>query len=313
MTAQQTFEFWHNRCKRKLNRSIQAKANDPTEKERLVALLNSLEAKSGEIQDWVRACVFDLASFSAESALQRTAEWHEAMANLGAGKFYEPVVPANVIHKFADGWSLQRVVSENDFKVEGNLMRHCVASYHDRGDCIILSMRDQINMPHATFEVDKDMVNVKQSVMKANQPLSPELDARFKSWFWSWCMEGKLDNGEPRMSLLIGPEDDMEKGQALVRFVQFFKDKLTVDRAKDVKAHAPTVKAYYEQKMKEDPLFVRKCCEAKKVLCDYDSQFFSLEKEDADFTVVIKGDREFVFFEPVAGHPKMSILFDVRT
>jgi len=54
---------------------------------------------------------------------------------------------------FQDGFRIVKLISENSYKREGNLMFHCVSSYYAR-DVEVYSLRDQWNKPHCTIEKD---------------------------------------------------------------------------------------------------------------------------------------------------------------
>ena len=68
--------------------------------------------------------------------------------------------------KFKDG---SRIV-----KREGNLMSHCLGGYDIRKDFDIYSLRDEKNLPHATFEVAKDQKEFLQIKGKGNGPIHPK-------------------------------------------------------------------------------------------------------------------------------------------
>jgi len=101
------------------------------------------------IYDWFRFTepAPEIASYSYEQAMVSQEEWHKAAAGKGEGLVYEPKNPENVVFapKEWNGWSVQRVVSENDLAVEGNLMSHCVGDYCNAvqsGHSEIFSLRE---------------------------------------------------------------------------------------------------------------------------------------------------------------------------
>ncbi len=107
---------------------------------------------------------FDLSTYNFNQALELSDEWHEQMVEDGAGRFYTPIsrnskgeiVDSRVLKVFENGWYIIEVDSENDLKVEGNKMNHCVGGYWrdvKSGRSKILSLRNQFNQPQATAEI----------------------------------------------------------------------------------------------------------------------------------------------------------------
>jgi len=116
-----------------------------------------------QIYDWYRFTNPDMSFYSPEKAIQASKEWHQMMARKGEGEIYEPTNPNLIVYgpewKNAElqGWTIQRIMSENDLQVEGNRMNHCVGSYCEDVKSeysIIYSLRDPNNNPHVTIESD---------------------------------------------------------------------------------------------------------------------------------------------------------------
>ncbi len=61
-----------------------------------------------------------------------------------------------VVYDFEDGYKFVKLVSQNAYTREGNMMSHCVGSYYGR-DVEIFSLRDSFNKPHCTIEKDKQI------------------------------------------------------------------------------------------------------------------------------------------------------------
>lgn len=166
------------------------------EKETLVLFISKLD----EINDWFRAIRPDISSYSAHQAVQESDEWHVMMAGKGGGKFYEPTKPENILYgpqwknKKWDGWTIQRVTSENDLLVEGNKQNHCVGSYCDdvkSGSSIIYSLRDPKNHPHVTMELNGYRKYFTQFKANSNDEPSAENKEMIKEWMTS---ENNPDN-----------------------------------------------------------------------------------------------------------------------
>ncbi len=152
-----------------------------------------LVEKIEEIRDWVRNVQPDIASYSPEQAIQSSDEWHQMMAGKGEGVNYEPTKPELIMYGPEwrnpewQGWTIQRVMSENDLLVEGNKQNNCVGSYCENvqeGFSIIYSLRDPGNNPKATMETD-DFHNVKQIQGNSNSIPAKEYRAMIKEWIES--------------------------------------------------------------------------------------------------------------------------------
>ncbi len=146
-----------------------------------------------QIADWYNAVLPDIASYSPEQAIIASNEWHQMMAKKGEGKEYEPTIPQLTIYGPEwknpewNGWTIQKVISENDLLAEGNKMDHCVGDYCDRvkeGFSIIYSLRDPGNNPHITLETN-DFHDVTQIQGKSNSIPKPEYRTMIKEWIKS--------------------------------------------------------------------------------------------------------------------------------
>lgn len=67
----------------------------------------------------------------------------------------EDVPQGAVVYEFGDGWTIQRLTTEEQLDAEGETMQHCVGGYCEQvatGSTVILSLRDPQGAPHATIE-----------------------------------------------------------------------------------------------------------------------------------------------------------------
>jgi len=78
-----------------------------------------------------------------------------------------------VFMEFASGFKIVKLVGESAYKKEGFLMGHCVASYFDRTDSSIYSLRDSQNNPHATVELRYQNSDIYQVKGKGNGAIHP--------------------------------------------------------------------------------------------------------------------------------------------
>lgn len=112
-----------------------------------------------------------LRKMSYAQAKTKTEEWSKAQQKKGAD-IDEGPEDIRVIKKFKNGARIVELIGQNAFKREGFLMRHCVASYYG-GSKKVYSYRDADNMPHVTFEVDKQNDQILQIKGKGNGSIHP--------------------------------------------------------------------------------------------------------------------------------------------
>ncbi len=160
-----------------------------------------IQRKMREIDDWYWANfaleepgTFDLSSYSWDQAVAASDEWHAASAGKGSGKIYEPLNPEYVVFspKEWNGWSIQKVVSENDLLVEGNRMNHCVGDYCpqvDSGATEIYSLRDPKNEPHVTVELSSEYNEINQIMGNSNTEPDEEYKVYLRQWLKSFQKE----------------------------------------------------------------------------------------------------------------------------
>jgi hypothetical protein len=163
-----------------------------------------------EIYDWYKSVGPEISSYTPEQAYAETDEWHRMMAGKGEGKIYEPTKPELIVYGPEwknpewQGWTIQKVMSENDLLTEGSTdnMNHCVGDYPEEvaaGYMIIYSLRDPKNNPHATMETD-DFHNVRQIKGKGNSIPKKEYQIMIKEWIESdknTMIEGYSDDSDP--------------------------------------------------------------------------------------------------------------------
>jgi hypothetical protein len=80
----------------------------------------------------------------------------------------------NVVHEFANGYSIVKLTTPELLEMESVRMQHCVGhgGYHQAvatGAAGIFSLRDQLGRPHATIEVDLNEDEVQQVKGKQNE------------------------------------------------------------------------------------------------------------------------------------------------
>jgi hypothetical protein len=153
-------------------------------------IYNTFRNKIREIADWYGEVRPDISSYSAQEAAVASDEWHRMMAGEGEGKNYQPTKQENIVYgpEWQNpewrGWTVQKVVGENDLLAEGNMMNHCVGSYCekvDEGFSFIYSLRDPENKPHITIEVDGSG-GIEQMQGNSNQDPDEKYRPMIKEW-----------------------------------------------------------------------------------------------------------------------------------
>ena len=110
-----------------------------------------------------------LRKISYSQARAASEKWIEQL-NKKSNEIIELDEDVKVVLNFEDDYKLVQLIGEDAFKREGTLMSHCVASYFNR-ESEIYSLRDDKNMPHATFEKNKKDIN--QIKGKGNGEIHP--------------------------------------------------------------------------------------------------------------------------------------------
>jgi hypothetical protein len=114
-----------------------------------------------------------LRKMSYEQAKVAAEKWNKTLMKKGA-HIDESESDLKVVKKWADGFKFVKLVGPNAFKREGYLMRHCAGSYAERPDTEVYSLRDPLNVPHATIEVVKSGSMINQIKGKGNGPIHPD-------------------------------------------------------------------------------------------------------------------------------------------
>lgn len=146
--------------------------------------------KLDEIGDWNNAVDPQLASLTAQQAIEASDLWHQERAKDGSDQVYQEGESGIVYgptwqNPAWQGWTIRKVKTQNDLQVEGNLMNHCVGSYCDRveaGNTDIYSLRDPSNQPHVTMETSGGSFKFEQIQGKSNSDPKPEYKAMVKEW-----------------------------------------------------------------------------------------------------------------------------------
>ena len=100
-------------------------------------------------------------------------EWSESNQKKGRG-LIDTDNDIETIHDFLDGTKIVKLLTKQAYQREGFLMNHCVGGYSLNDNVHIYSYRDEKNMPHATFEVQKNNNEIVQIKGKGNGAIHPK-------------------------------------------------------------------------------------------------------------------------------------------
>lgn len=141
------------------------------EKKRITVDTSELE----HIVDWLVSgqAPTRLRKMSYVDAKRLAQEWSESNQKKGRG-LIDTDQDIEMIHDFLDGTSIVKLKTKQAYQREGFLMNHCVGGYSLNDNVHIYSYRDDKNMPHATFEVQKNNNQIVQIKGKGNGAIHPK-------------------------------------------------------------------------------------------------------------------------------------------
>lgn len=114
-----------------------------------------------------------LLKMSIQQAKESSEKWSKTQQKKGHG-LVDGDKDLSVVHEYADGSRIVKLISTNAYKREGFLMSHCLGGYSVKSDVEIYSYRDAKNNPHATFEIQRKGGDVSQIKGKGNGPIHPK-------------------------------------------------------------------------------------------------------------------------------------------
>ena len=102
-----------------------------------------------DMLDWLLGTRPNYSGMTWNSALQRSAAWHQAMADKRPRD--KRMKTRNVVMTLPDNWAWVEIPFQ-DMRTEGELMGHCVGRGTPQKDRKWLSLRDPWNRPHVTMD-----------------------------------------------------------------------------------------------------------------------------------------------------------------
>lgn len=94
-----------------------------------------------------------LKKMSYKQAKESAEKWIQSLVKKAAD-IIETDADVETFLEFDGGYRFVKLIGKAAFQREGNLMSHCVASYHGKSNTTIYSLRDNKNQPHCTIEVN---------------------------------------------------------------------------------------------------------------------------------------------------------------
>lgn len=123
---------------------------------------NALASVAPHLPSWQRKAKIDINQLSMAEVIAQIEAWLETTRP-------EPAQAGRIVYRFPDGWTVQRLVTEEQILSEGTTMRHCMRDpakgYFQRTLCEgpfgsitpeirIYSLRDANGVPHVTLMQD---------------------------------------------------------------------------------------------------------------------------------------------------------------
>jgi hypothetical protein len=126
-------------------------------------LLFSMHGQLGRVLDWAQATSPDIMKLTFRQAAARSDRWHnEGVGVPGARSRPTIAMAGEVVHRFPDGWTIQRLPSQAHVREEGVVMHHCVGKqpfYWNQvlaGAWTLESLRDPKGKSYLTLTVKPD-------------------------------------------------------------------------------------------------------------------------------------------------------------
>lgn len=111
-----------------------------------------------QVFDWVKRNKINILSYSFQDAFEQSKKWHDENFSItkNANEALEEDDPT-IIYRCKDKKHFFKLLSPSDLNDEGEMMGNCIGGYGEKikqGKSIIISLRDDKNMPHVDIEID---------------------------------------------------------------------------------------------------------------------------------------------------------------
>lgn len=150
---------------------------------------------------------FNIFDYSLSDALEASNKWHEEQAEQGKGKKYDTINSSNIVYgpdnwkdESNKGYFILELKSDNDLKVEGFLMEHCVGGYCDQlkdGQTRIFSLRHNSDpyKPILTIETDPSGMVIRQDYGRKNSRVDEKFHQMVSEWNENYTSGKEIDFG----------------------------------------------------------------------------------------------------------------------
>ncbi len=176
--------------------------------------IHNVRAFLRPISEWASARHVDLMPYSIHAAITAQHAWHEALAIMADRK---PAVPGKTVYTWSDGWTLQDLGYGTNKQIkrrlnsEAKAMGHCVSGKRYFMNVVhatmrILSLRDTLEMPYLTIEIDVATGKIMQFKGIANAlPPDPAICKRMRPW-----LEATLDRSQWGEAAMCWPKETFD-------------------------------------------------------------------------------------------------------
>ena len=145
--------------------------------------IHALKRGGTILAQWYVAERPNLGEYDLTTAFDEAKEWSNESG---------PVPQGEVAAELSDGWTAQRLVTQEQLSAEGDKMQHCVSGYAQqvaRNETTIYSLRDKKGYPHVTIEVKND--RVQQTRGKQNEKPAEKYQ-KYVDEFYAWLEENDI-------------------------------------------------------------------------------------------------------------------------
>lgn len=146
-------------------------------------LLADTKRRGTVLAQWYERTRPNLGEWRLSDALVEAKEWDEE---------HGPLPQGEIVAELSDGWTAQKLTTQECLSAEGERMQHCVASYGPdvrSGRTIIYSLRDANGHPHVTIEVKNG--RVQQTQGKQNEKPAEKYQ-KYVDEFYAWLEENNV-------------------------------------------------------------------------------------------------------------------------
>ena len=121
-------------------------------------LLDSLQ-EATYIFDWVIKKRVNILNFDFETAFAESKKWHEESFKITkkVNQVEEKEEDPSIVYRCKDKKHYFKILTPQELEEEGEMMGNCIGGYGYKikdGKSIIISLRDEKNMPHVDIEID---------------------------------------------------------------------------------------------------------------------------------------------------------------